>query len=131
MLRQPCLLTVCGRGPITQIFERDTEGGDFRRDHSRSLQCPARQNYCRSSRYFQSAHVLHFCPTRARLVMVKRKSKKRRKKPPGKRARATQPSPAITEVVSDIVRTLTDKKFGAKLDNKRTPPDKTEVDSIP
>ena len=63
--------------------------------------------------------------------MVKRKSKKRRKKPPGKRTRPTQPSPAITEVVSDIVRTLTDKKFGAKLDNKRTPPDKTEADPIP
>jgi len=63
--------------------------------------------------------------------MVKRKSKKRRKKPPGKRTRPTQPSPAITEVVSDIVRTLTDKKFGAKLDNKRTPPDKTEVDPNP
>jgi len=63
--------------------------------------------------------------------MVKRKSKKRRKKPPGKRARATQPPPAITEVVSDIVRTLTDKKFGAKLDNKRTTPNKTEADPIP
>jgi hypothetical protein len=63
--------------------------------------------------------------------MAKRKSKKRRKKPPGKRTRATQPSPAITEVVSDIVRTLTDKKFGAKLDNKRTSPGKTEADPNP
>ena len=63
--------------------------------------------------------------------MATRKSKKRRKKPRGKRAPDTQPSPAITEVVSDIVRTLTDKKFGAKLDNKRTPPDKPEADPNP
>jgi len=63
--------------------------------------------------------------------MRKKKPKKRRKKPPGKRARATLPSPAITEVVSGIVRTLTDKKFGAKLADKDVLPNKTKADAPP
>ena len=63
--------------------------------------------------------------------MGKKKPKKRRKKALGKRARATRPSPVINEVVSDIVRTLTDKKFGAKLANKETPPNQTKPDPTP
>jgi hypothetical protein len=63
--------------------------------------------------------------------MGKKKPKKRRKKPLGKRARAIRPSPVINEVVSDIVRTLTDKKFGAKLANKETPPNQTKTDPAP
>ncbi len=63
--------------------------------------------------------------------MGKRKPKNRRKRPPSKRARATKPSPAITAVVSDIVHTLADKKFGPKLANKDTAPNKTKTDAIP
>jgi hypothetical protein len=54
--------------------------------------------------------------------MEKKKSKKRRKKPPGKGGRATVPPRAISEVVSGIVRTLADKKFGDKLADKDSPP---------
>jgi len=63
--------------------------------------------------------------------MGKRKPKKRRKRPAGKRARVTEPSSAITEVVSDIVRTLTDKKFGAKLADKNVLANRTKADLPP
>jgi len=49
--------------------------------------------------------------------MAKRKFKKRRNKPAKKRT-AVSPPPDTTQVVADIVHSLTDKKFGAKLSKK-------------
>jgi hypothetical protein len=80
---------------------------------------------------FPLGTLLHFSPDRALWVMEKKKRKKRRKKPASKGARATKPSPAITELVSDIVDTLADKKFGPKLANKDTAPNKTKTGPIP
>jgi len=52
--------------------------------------------------------------------MAKRKFKKRRNKPAKKRT-AASPPPDTTQVVADIVHSLTDKKFGVKLSKKDRP----------